>query len=222
MTKRSVQFIACGALAHEVTGIIRQRGWEEAEVTCLPAQLHNRPQRIPELLREKICEARADYDEVAVLYGDCGTGGLIDAVCRDEGVERIAGPHCYSFYSGNKAFEEILEFEPTTYYLTDYLVQHFEKIVWAGLGLDRYPELLKDYFGNYTQLVYLAQTDREDLKNRARQVAERLSLAYEYRYTGMGDLDRFMRHAVEHNAGIKEMAGGNCDQCAKGACHVRS
>lgn len=220
MAKKSVQFIACGALAHEVTGIVRERGWQDADVTCLPAQLHNRPHRIPEQLRDKIHQARAEYDAVAVLYGDCGTGGLIDAVCIEEGVERVAGPHCYSFYSGNRAFEAILDQEPTTYYLTDYLVQHFDKIVWAGLGLDRYPELLEDYFGNYTQLVYLAQTDREDLRAKAREAAQRLALPYAYRFTGLGDLDRFMVHAVEHDV-VGALAGAGCTQCPEEGCHVR-
>jgi hypothetical protein len=187
--------IACGALAHEVVELIRLNRWSHIEVTCLPAIWHNRPEKIPEGVRGKIREARGVYDRVLVAYGDCGTGGLLDRVLEEEGVERIEGPHCYAFFSGVEDFTAQAEADPTCFYLTDYLVRHFDRLMIQGLGLDRHPELLADYFGNYTTLVYLAQTEDEDLGRRAEAAAERLGLAYRYHFTGYGGLGDFLRTA---------------------------
>jgi Protein of unknown function (DUF1638) len=187
--------IACGALAREVLALIRLNGWRHMELTCLPAHLHNTPQRIPEAVRAKVRAADEGYEKVLVLYGDCGTGGLLDQVLADEGVERIAGPHCYAFYSGLDAFLARAEAEPACFYLTDYLARHFERLVIQGLGLDRHPELLPLYFGNYEKLVYLAQMADPQLEQQAKAAALRLGLAYEHRATGYGDLQHFLRHA---------------------------
>jgi hypothetical protein len=187
--------IACGALAREVLALIRLNGWSHMAVACLPAKLHNTPARIPEAVRAKIRGARRRYDEILVLYGDCGTGGGLDAVLAEEGVERIPGPHCYAFYSGIDAFLAQAEAEPACFYLTDYLARHFERLVIAGLGLDRHPELLPLYFGNYEKLVYLAQTPDPRLERKAKTAALRLGLAYEHRPTGYGDLQDFLRKA---------------------------
>jgi Protein of unknown function (DUF1638) len=130
-----------------------------------------------------------------VLYGDCGTGGGLDTVLAEEGIERIPGPHCYAFYSGVDAFLAQAEAEPACFYLTDYLTRHFERLVIAGLGLDRHPELLPLYFGNYAKLVYLAQVPDPQLELKARAAALRLGLAYEHRPTGYGGLDDFLRRA---------------------------
>ena len=187
--------IACGALAREVLALIRLNGWTHMDVACLPAKLHNTPARIPEAVRSKIRGARRKYHEVLVLYGDCGTGGLLDSVLAEEGVERIPGPHCYAFYSGVDAFLAHAEAEPACFYLTDYLARHFERLVIAGLGLDRHPELLPAYFGNYEKLVYLAQVPDPQLELKAKAAALRLGLAYEHRPTGYGDLQVFLRRA---------------------------
>lgn len=184
--------IACGALAREVTDLIRVNGWSHMTVACLPASWHNTPARIPEAVRRKIRVKRPDYDNIFVLYGDCGTGGRLDAVLAEEGVERLPGAHCYAFYSGVAAFEAAAEDDPTCFYLTDYLVRHFDRLIIRGLGLDRHPELLSDYFGNYTKLVHLAQYPDDGLAIRARAAAARLGLAYEYRRTGYGALAEFM------------------------------
>jgi hypothetical protein len=187
--------IACGALAREVLALIRLNGWGHVEVACLPAKLHNTPARIPEAVRAKIRAARPRYDRILVVYGDCGTGGALDAVLAEEGVERITGPHCYAFYAGVEAFLAQADAEPACFYLTDYLVRHFERLVITGLGLDRHPELLPLYFGNYEKLVYLAQLPDADLERRAKAAALRLGLAYEHRPTGYGDLQDFLRRA---------------------------
>jgi Protein of unknown function (DUF1638) len=187
--------IACGALAREVLALIRLNGWSHMELACLPAHLHNTPQRIPEAVRAKIHAAEDRHDKILVLYGDCGTGGLLDQVLADEGVERIPGPHCYAFYSGLGAFLAQAEAEPACFYLTDYLARHFERLVIEGLGLDRHPELLPLYFGNYEKLVYLAQLADPQLEQQAKAAALRLGLAYEHRATGYGDLQEFLRRA---------------------------
>jgi hypothetical protein len=187
--------IACGALAREVLALIRINGWSHLEVTCLPAKLHNTPARIPAAVRGKIRAARPRYDRIFVLYGDCGTGGALDTVLAEEGVERIPGPHCYAFYSGVDAFLAQAEAEPACFYLTDYLARHFERLVIAGLGLDRHPELLPLYFGNYQKLVYLAQVPDPGLERQAKAAALRLGLVYEHRPTGYGGLQDFLSRA---------------------------
>ena len=187
--------IACGALAREVLALIRLNGWSHMELGCLPAHLHNTPQRIPEAVRAKVRAARGNYEKVLVLYGDCGTGGALDQVLADEGVERIPGPHCYAFYSGVDAFLAQAEAEPACFYLTDYLARHFERLVIQGLALDRHPELLPLYFGNYEKLVYLAQLPDPQLEQQAKAAALRLGLAYEHRPTGYGGLQDFLKRA---------------------------
>jgi hypothetical protein len=144
-------------------------------------------------VRAKIRANKGRYRSIFVLYGDCGTGGLLDRVLEEEGVERIAGPHCYAFFSGNEAFAAQAEDEITAFYLTDYLARHFDKLVWQGLGMADHPELLPMYFGNYTKLVYLAQTRDPRLQMKARAAAAMLGLEYEYRETGYGELESGMR-----------------------------
>jgi len=189
--------IACGALANEVLAL-RVGERSAFDVTCLPANLHNRPARIPEAMRAKIRAAREHYDRIFCLYGDCGTGGELDRVLAEEQVERIEGAHCYAFFTGLDDFETLADAEPTTFYLTDFLTRHFDKLVITGLGLDRHPQLLSLYFGNYTRLLYLAQTDDADLDRRAEAAAARLGLRYERRYTGLGPLGAFF---AKHDIG---------------------
>jgi len=187
--------IACGALAREILAVIRQNDWSHLNVTCLPANLHNRPEKIPEAVRAKIRAVRGAYANIYVAYADCGTGGVLDKVLAEEGVERIGGPHCYAFFSGVENFLDSADDDPTCFYLTDYLVRHFDRLMIQGLGLDRHPELLSAYFGNYTKLVYLAQSEDDQLKTQAKAAAERLGLSYEYRFTGYGELQDFLQAA---------------------------
>jgi hypothetical protein len=190
--RRKILVIACGALAREVLAL----RLEHIDLTCLPASLHNRPDRIPEAVRAKIHANREAYDEILCLYGDCGTGGALDRVLAEEGVERIAGAHCYAFFAGEDAFEALAEEEPGTFYLTDFLVRHFESLVIRGLGLDRFPQLRDDYFGHYRRVVHLAQFDDPGTTAKAKAAADRLGLAYERRYTGLFGLASFLREAA--------------------------
>jgi hypothetical protein len=184
--------IACGALARELLAVKAANGWSHLDVTCLPAVLHNRPQEIPAAVRRKIRASRGRYAEILCLYGDCGTGGLLDQVLAEEGVERIDGPHCYSFYAGAADFDALMEAEIGTFFLTDYLVRHFDRMVWRGLGLDRHPELLPEYFRHYRRVVYLAQMPNDALRAKAEEAARRLGLPLELRTTGLGGIDRFL------------------------------
>jgi uncharacterized protein DUF1638 len=192
--------IGCGALAREMLALIEAHGWRHLAVACLPAHYHNTPQKIPGAVREKIRESRDRYEKIFVLYGDCGTGGLLDAVLEEEGVARIPGPHCYQFYAGTADFTRLTDAEPGCFFLTDYLARHFERLIIEGLGLDRHPELRDDYFGNYTKLVYLAQREDAGLRTAARAAAARLGLAYEYRLTGYGEMAGFLAAAAEASA----------------------
>jgi hypothetical protein len=191
---RRILVIACGALANEIVHLT-SGPLSHIAVTCLPADLHNRPERIPAEMRRKIVANRPLYDEILCLYGDCGTGGELDRVLREEGVTRIAGAHCYEFFAGAPAFEAMMEEEVGTFFLTDFLARHFDRLVIQGLGLDRFPHLLGVYFGNYTRLVHLAQFDDPDLTAKAKAAAARLGLRFERRLTGLGDLATFLSDA---------------------------
>lgn len=184
--------IACGALAKELLAAIRLNGWSHLSVTCLPAILHNRPERITEAVRAKIGANRDRYRRILCLYGDCGTGGRLDEMLAEERVERIEGAHCYAFYAGLDAFEEMMEEEIGTFFLTDYLVRFFDRLIMEGLGLDRHPELLADYFGHYRKLVWLAQAPDGDLERRAEAAAKRLGLPLERRLTGLRGIEGFL------------------------------
>jgi hypothetical protein len=185
-----VLLIACGAVARELVDLIEANRWTGFDIQCLPAIWHNTPEKIPDGVRRLIHDARGRYRSIFVVYGDCGTGGLLDRVLAEEGVERIDGPHCYAFFSGLDRFADTEEGDITAFFLTDYLARHFDKLVWEGLGIARHPELLPLYFGNYTKIVYLAQTGDAAIEARARAAADKLGLAFEKRVTGYGDLAR--------------------------------
>lgn len=183
-----ILLIACGALAHEILALKRANGWDHLDLQCLPANLHLWPDRIPAAVEAAVTQHRTAYDRLFIVYADCGTGGLLQQKCKELGVEMVEGPHCYSFFEGNTAFAAKADQEFTAFYLTDFLVRQFDAFVWRPMGLDRHPELRDMYFGNYTKLVYQAQTEDPALDAKARACADRLGLAYERRFTGYGDL----------------------------------
>jgi Protein of unknown function (DUF1638) len=202
-----VLVIGCGALARELVAVIDQAGLDNVDLSCLPATLHNRPGGIPALVRQKIRAARPRYRQIFIAYADCGTGGLLDAVIADEGVERLPGAHCYEFYAGAPAFAAMSREELGTFYLTDFLARNFDRLVIQGLGLDRHPKLLPVYFGNYTRLVYLSQTEDRGLVAAARRAARRLGLAFEHRPTGYGDLATSLVAAAGAGRSARSPAG---------------
>lgn len=180
-------FIACGALAREVIAIRDKYQWD-VKVLALPSLLHNSPNRIPDAVLRKIEECRPDYERILVVYGDCGTGGMLDKALDELGVERIAGPHCYEMYAGDE-FDSIVEEEIGTFFLTDYLTQSFDHLVIEGLGLDRFPELHEIYFGNYKRVVYLQQREDPILLEKAQEAAKMLKLPLEIRASGYAALE---------------------------------
>jgi len=184
-----VLLIACGAIAREVLAVTQANGWTHIDLTCLPAILHNHPERIAPAIQQAVTKHRDQYAQIFVLYADCGTGGELFDLCKKLGVEMLKGPHCYSFFEGNEGFAERAKDEFTAFYLTDFLVRQFDAFVWKPLGLDRHPELRDTYFGNYEKLVYQAQSQDADLDQKAQACAARLGLEYERRFTGYGDLE---------------------------------
>jgi hypothetical protein len=184
-----VLIIACGMLAREVLAVKNGLSLDHLDLTCLPAEYHYRPDRIAPAMDRAIVSARAEgYRHIFVGYADCGTGGMLDRVIEKHGVERMAGPHCFAFYQGSAAFEAQGERDMLAFYMTDFLCRHFDSFFIKPLALDRHPELIKDFFGNYEKVVYLAQTDDPALDKVAEKAAQMLGLAYERRFTGYGDL----------------------------------
>jgi hypothetical protein len=189
MQKRAgTLLIACGALAREIAALTRANDWQALKVHCLPAELHNRPERIAPAVREVIHANRDRYAQMFVLYGDCGTGGALDALLKEEGIERLPGAHCYEFFATPQVFAQLAEAEPGTFYLTDFLLRHFERLVVKELGIDRHPELTQEYFRHYRRLVYLSQAPSAVAIEQARQIAVRFGFEFEHRFTGYGEL----------------------------------
>ena len=192
-----IVLIACGAIGREIRAVMAVNEWEHLTLLSLPAALHNAPDKIPGAVREAIGRVRDKGGRPVVAYADCGTGGLLDRLCVEEDVERIPGPHCYSFFSGNAVFEAAAEEDMTTFYLTDYLASNFDKLIWEDFGVNRRPDLVEFLFGRYEKLVYLAQTDDDTITAKAHNAAERLSLPFERRFTGYGDLAAFVAQAAQ-------------------------
>jgi hypothetical protein len=186
--KASILVITCSAVAREVNNIKKLGAWAQMDLQSITADLHVTPEKIPQAVADKIDKARDSYDHIFVAYGDCGTGGALDKVLEERGVSRLPGAHCYDFLAGEETYARLQDEEPGTFYLTDFLARHFERLVIGTLGLDRHPELKPLYFGNYTRLVYLAQTDSDELTEMAQKAAEILGLRFERIFTGSGEM----------------------------------
>ncbi|MGB2016275.1 MAG: DUF1638 domain-containing protein [Candidatus Puniceispirillum sp.] len=192
-----VLMIACGALAREILDITRQLPASSVELTCLPAAWHNHPEKIVPGLKRKVDAAKRTGRKIVVIYGDCGTGGAIDAYLESESIPRIPGPHCYEMFMGKSDFDAEMEAELGTFFLTDYMVRHFERLVMKGMGLREHPQLRDMYFGNYKRVLYIAQTRDSALLNKARDAAAMLALDFDYRYTGYGEFTDFIATASQ-------------------------
>ena len=186
--KGRVLLLACGALAREILALKALNNWTHMDLRCLPAKLHMNPEKITPAVVAAIEAERDNYEQIYVVYADCGTAGELAKRCAELAVDLVPGPHCYSFFDGNETFEARGDTEMRAFYLTDFLVRQFESFFWKPMGLDRHPELRDMLFGNYEKLIYLAQTRDKALEAKARECAERLALADEYRFTGYGDL----------------------------------
>ena len=192
-----VLVIACGMRAREILAIKERLGLTYLELQCLPADLHFKSQRIAAAVDAAIKNARArGYQDIFVGYADCGTGGMLDKVLEKHGVERLAGPHCFATYQGAAAFAAAAEEDVTAFYMTDFLCRQFDAFLIRPLGLDRHPELARDFFGNYEKIVYLAQTEDAGLEDVAKRAAAMLGLGYEKRLTFFGDLEPALARAA--------------------------
>jgi len=193
----SLRIIACGMIAREVLAVNQQLGFDHIDLKCLPADYHHHPEKIAPHMDIAIQKAKNEgFENIFVGYADCGTGGELDKICEKHGVERIEGPHCFSFYMGNQKFDEAGDDYLTTFFITDFLARHFDTFMKRPLGLDKHPELKDMYFANYTRALYIAQTEDEKLQENAKQAAEFLGLEYEYRFTGYGDLTGEIENTV--------------------------
>ena len=201
-TEKGTLLICCGAIAREIVTMVEHNGWDTMHVQCLPAHLHSTPREIPEAIREKIRTSRDQFDDILVIYSDCGTGGQLDKVLREEGVERIGGSHCYEIFAGRDEFAKMMENEPGSFFLTSFLARNFERLVLKGLGLDRRPEMTARIFQNYTRLVYLAHTDDPKITELAQQAAETLGLRFEMRLVGSGGFQEFV--AAHCNTDVRQ------------------
>lgn len=184
--------IACGAIAHELLAVFKANHWTHIEVQCLPAEWHNTPDRIVPAIREKLDLERDRFRQIFIAYGDCGTGGRLDALLDEPAnnhIERLHGDHCYAFFAGPDNFNTIAHDDLGTFYLTDYLAANFERLILGDLGINDHPELLAMYFGNYNRLVYLSQQDNESLMEKAKQAATALNLSFEHIHTGLEKFD---------------------------------
>ncbi len=192
----AVLVIACGALAREINHLKMSNGWDHLHLRCLDAKLHNRPELIPYELREEISRCKSDYKKIFVAYADCGTGGAIDRLLAEEGIERLPGAHCYQFYAGANRFADLANAEPGTFYLTDFLARHFNSLVVEALKLEQHPQLRDEIFGNYRKLVFLSQLPDNELMREAKAAAEYLQLEFEHVQTGFGELETSLQEQL--------------------------
>ena len=191
-----ILIIGCGAIAHEINEIIKLNNWENVQLQCLNAELHNRPEKLPKKIKFVIDSNSDKYSKIFLAYADCGTGGLIDSMLKDYKIERLKGAHCYEFFAGNDLFSKLSEEEPGTFYLTDFLTKNFERLVVRGLKLDQHPELIESFFGNYKRVIYLVQSSNSELTELAMGIADYLGLEFEERLTGFGDLERSLGQKI--------------------------
>lgn len=180
--------IICGALGKEVSDIVKKYGWD-AQVISVPAVVHVFPEQIALKVEKRILELRDRFERLLVVFGDCGSKGALDEMLKKyPDIERIAGPHCYEMYGG-ELFANLIKEEPGSYILTDFMVRTFQGLIMKSMGLDRFPELKKDYFRNYKRVVYLAQHDIDDYRQRAQEIADYIELPMITIQTGYGPFE---------------------------------
>jgi hypothetical protein len=197
MKNKDILIIGCGAIAHEINEIIKLNDWNNVRLKCLNADLHNTPKKLPKKIKEIIDSSFQEYSKIFLAYADCGTGGLIDSMLKDYDIERLEGAHCYEFYAGSKLFKDLSNREIGTFYLTDFLVKNFERLIIDGLGLSKHPSLKDEYFKNYKKIVYLAQKHNDDLELKAKDCADYLNLEFSIHYTGLDNFGNQLNKAMK-------------------------
>jgi len=209
--------VACGALSTDLRAIARRRGWH-LEIHSLSALLHDRPSKIAPAVAELAGRLQAEGKTVVVAYADCGTYGALDAVCSELGLRRLPGLHCYDVLAGPDRVAQLLAGEPGTYLLTDFLVRSFRRAVVIELGLDRYPELLADYFGNYRRVVWLAQHPTPELGAEAQAIATLLGLPLVTVEVGISSLEAELEVLAAPSGDRHSRAGTWAPAGAFGGC----
>ena len=197
MKNKDILIIGCGAIAHEINEIIKLNNWNNVNLQCLNADLHNTPKRLPTKIKETIESNLKEYSKIFLAYADCGTGGLIDSMLKNYDIERLEGAHCYEFYAGSRLFKDLSDREIGTFYLTDFLVKNFKRLIIDGLGISKHPSLKDEYFKNYKNIVYLAQKHDNDLELKAKDCANYLNLEYSVHYTGLGNFEDQLNKAMK-------------------------
>jgi len=197
MKNKDILIIGCGAIAHEINEIIKLNNWNNVNLQCLNADLHNTPKKLPTKIKETIESNLKEYSKIFLAYADCGTGGLIDSMLKNYGIERLEGAHCYEFYAGSRLFKDLSDREIGTFYLTDFLVKNFKRLIIDGLGISKHPSLKDEYFKNYKNIVYLAQKHDNDLELKAKDCANYLNLEYSVHYTGLGNFEDQLNKAMK-------------------------
>ena len=197
MKNKDILIIGCGAIAHEINEIIKLNNWNNVNLQCLNADLHNTPKKLPTKIKEAIESNLKEYSKIFLAYADCGTGGLIDSMLKNYDIERLEGAHCYEFYAGSRLFKDLSDREIGTFYLTDFLVKNFKRLIIDGLGISKHPSLKDEYFKNYKNIVYLAQKHDNDLELKAKDCANYLNLEYSVHYTGLGNFEDQLNKAMK-------------------------
>ena len=197
MKNKEILIIGCGAIAHEINEIIKLNNWNNVNLQCLNADLHNTPKKLPTKIKETIESNLKEYSKIFLAYADCGTGGLIDSMLKNYDIERLEGAHCYEFYAGSRLFKDLSDREIGTFYLTDFLVKNFKRLIIDGLGISKHPSLKDEYFKNYKNIVYLAQKHDNDLELKAKDCANYLNLEYSVHYTGLGNFEDQLNKAMK-------------------------
>jgi hypothetical protein len=199
MQPAKLLIIACGAIAREISAVARSNGWDNVRISQIPAELHNRPEKIPAAVEQRLKDFASEYDQVFVGFADCGTGGQLDRVIEKYQVQRLQGAHCYEFYAGSQAFAQLAEAELGTFYLTDYLARHFDQLIMQGMGLTDKPKLIPMLFGHYKKLVYMAQDESRELDHYAEAAAQSLGLEYQKIVTGYGQMAQDLQQFMQQN-----------------------
>ena len=194
-TGHSTALVICGALGREVKDIVDRRGWD-VDIYGVSALLHLYPSRIVDELHERLHALRPRYDNLVVVYGDCGMTGKLDPLLEEVGAHRLRGPHCYEMFAGEQRFQRVAEERPGTFFLTDWLVRNFDRAVVKGMGLDRHPELKPMLFGNYEAVLYLRQVPNPHLAEKAEAIARYLELPLEIEDVGVGELEERLAKLV--------------------------
>ncbi len=193
-SRAQVAFLACGAVAQDTAALVEQHGWD-ADVHGISSDLHMTPLEIGPAVEEKLKVLVGRYDRVIVVYGDCGTGGRLDAVLDRYPAVRPAGVHCFQWYAGEvyRRFEDDIGI----YFLTDWLVTNWDRAVIKGLGLDRFPWLRETYFGNLTRVLFVRQHPDPGREAKAREIAAYMDLPLEIHDLGIEPLDDLLSPLME-------------------------